>query len=61
MRKIIGNRLFAERGNNVMTLLEIALQLLPEEEMALFNDLQKLHLMSGELYVNDFINLNSFE
>jgi hypothetical protein len=47
MRKTIGSRLFAERGNNVMTLLEIALQLLPDEEMALFDDLQKLHLMSG--------------
>ena len=49
MRKIIGSRLFAERGNNVMTLLEIALQLLPDEEMALFDDLQKLHLMSGRI------------
>lgn len=29
---------------NVMTLLEIAVQLLPDEEMALFDDLHKLHL-----------------
>ncbi len=29
---------------NVMTLLEIALQLLPEEEMELLDDLHKIHL-----------------
>ena len=29
---------------NVMTLLEIALQLLPEDEMELLDDLHKLHL-----------------
>lgn len=29
---------------NVMTLLEIALQLLPDEEMMLLDDLHKLHL-----------------
>ena len=49
MRKTLNSSLFAERGNNIMTLLEIALQLLPDEEMALFDDLQKLHLMSGRI------------
>jgi hypothetical protein len=32
---------------NVMTLLEIALQLLPEEEMELLDDLHKIHLKSN--------------
>ena len=31
---------------NVLTLLEIALQLLPEEEMELLDDLRKVHLES---------------
>lgn len=31
---------------NVMTLLEIALQLLPDEEMPLLDDLHRLHLKS---------------
>lgn len=31
---------------NVMTLLEIALQLLPEQEMELLDDLHKIHLQS---------------
>ena len=35
---------FNEADNNVMTLLEIALQLLPEEEMEVLDDLYKLHL-----------------
>ncbi len=33
-----------DRDINVMTLIEIALQLLPEEEMELLDDLHKLHL-----------------
>lgn len=33
-----------ETDINVLTLLEIALQLLPEEEMELLDDLHKLHL-----------------
>jgi hypothetical protein len=33
---------------NVMTLLEIALQLLPEEEMELLDDLHKIHLKSNK-------------
>ena len=35
---------FNEADNNVMTLLEIALQLLPEDEMEVLDDLHKLHL-----------------
>jgi hypothetical protein len=46
MGKALDSRLFAERGNNVMTLLEIALQLLSDEEMALLDDLHKFHLKS---------------
>lgn len=34
---------------NVMTLLEIALQLLPEQEMELLDDLHKLHLQSSTI------------
>lgn len=33
---------------NVMTLLEIALQLLPEEEMELLDDLHQFHLQNSE-------------
>ncbi|WP_165571402.1 hypothetical protein [Flavobacterium hydatis] len=33
---------------NVMTLLEIALQLLPEQEMELLDDLHKIHLKSNK-------------
>lgn len=35
---------FNEADNNVMTLLEIALQLLPEEEMEVLDDLHKIYL-----------------
>ncbi|MCD9575668.1 hypothetical protein [Flavobacterium soyae] len=35
-----------ETDINVLTLLEIALQLLPEEEMELLDDLHKVHLES---------------
>jgi hypothetical protein len=38
---------FNEADNNVMNLLEIALQLLPEEEMELLDDLHKIHLNSN--------------
>lgn len=35
---------FNEADHNVMTLLEIALQLLPEEEMEVLDDLHKIYL-----------------
>lgn len=35
---------FNEADNNVMTLLEIALQLLPDEEMEVLDDLHKIYL-----------------
>jgi len=35
---------FNEADNNVMTLLEIALQLLPEDEVEVLDDLHKIHL-----------------
>lgn len=35
---------FNETDNNVMTLLEIALQLLPEDEMEVLDDLNKIYL-----------------
>lgn len=35
---------FNEAYNNVMTLLEIALQLLPEDEMEILDDLYKIYL-----------------
>jgi hypothetical protein len=38
---------FNEADNNVMNLLEIALQLLPEEEMELLDDLHKIHLQTN--------------
>lgn len=44
MGKALDSRLFAERRNNIMTLLEIVLQLLPDEEMALLDDLHKVYL-----------------
>jgi hypothetical protein len=46
MGKILDSRFFAEGGNNVMTLLKISLQLLPDEEMALLDDLYRFHLQS---------------
>ncbi|WP_264536813.1 hypothetical protein [Flavobacterium sp. N1736] len=44
---------FNEADNNVMTLLEIALQLLPEEEMELLDDLHKIHLQSATIHANE--------
>ncbi|OUL62727.1 hypothetical protein [Flavobacterium sp. AJR] len=41
------SNLTANADINVMTLLEIALQLLPEEEMELLDDLHKIHLKSN--------------
>lgn len=40
---------FNEADNNVMNLLEIALQLLPEEEMELLDDLHKVYLESNAI------------
>jgi hypothetical protein len=40
---------FNEADNNVMTLLEIALQLLPEDEMEVLDDLHKIHLKSNKI------------
>ncbi|MEN2401036.1 hypothetical protein GKZ90_0014715 [Flavobacterium sp. MC2016-06] len=37
---------------NALTLLEIALQLLPEEEMELLDDLHKIHLQSDATLLN---------
>jgi len=38
---------FNEADNNVMNLLEIALQLLPEDEMELLDDLHRIHLQAN--------------
>jgi hypothetical protein len=40
---------FNEADNNVMTLLEIALQLLLEDEMEVLDDLHEIHLQSNAL------------
>jgi len=38
---------FNESDNNVMNLLEIALQLLPEDEMEILDDLHRIHLQAN--------------
>ena len=40
---------FNEADNNVMNLLEIALQLLPEEEMEILDDLHRIHLQANKI------------
>ncbi|SNR72523.1 hypothetical protein [Flavobacterium sp. ov086] len=39
---------FNEADNNVMTLLEIALQLLPEDEMEVLDDLHEIYLSNAK-------------